>query len=190
MLQFSNIAVFISQGNRTKKCWKLLFSISTVLEKTEQLSHYKDDQAFILHPTNAWWKHAYISRASWEMHRIGQFLLLKPRPKFYWSPLRPEGSTVQQNAFELYNRVSFASTVSFIYQQRFKTFKLCKIKERRRKEIDPLAKNSIHFFWEYSKAWGWWAGESCPVIVSIRLAMPLRVPRFYRQPYCKVQIHL
>ena len=25
----------------------------------------------------------------------------------------------------------------------------------------------------------WWAGESCPVIVSIRLAMPLWVSRFY-----------
>ena len=31
----------------------IIIIIITVLEKTEQLSHYKDDQAFILRPTNA-----------------------------------------------------------------------------------------------------------------------------------------
>ena len=35
----------------------------------------------------------------------------------------------------------------------------------------------------------WWAGESCPVIVSIRLAMPLRVSRFYGQPYKGQQLN-
>ena len=35
----------------------------------------------------------------------------------------------------------------------------------------------------------WWAGESCPVIISIRLAMPLRVSRFYGQPYKGQQLN-
>ena len=76
-----------------------------------------------------------------------------PDQSFIEVPWRMKGVPFSKMLFNYRMEVSFASTANFIYQQRLKTFKLCEIKERRRKEIDPLAMSSIHFLWEYSKTW-------------------------------------